>query len=75
MMKFPHDYPYSPPSVKFLTKMWHPNVYEVSSCSAVDILTFNWLHYLESHELAPTENQSWMQYFKGYYMVWNLLEY
>lgn len=28
-MKFPSDYPYSPPSVKFLTKMWHPNVYEV----------------------------------------------
>ena len=28
-MKFPHDYPYSPPSVKFVTKMWHPNVYEV----------------------------------------------
>jgi len=28
-MKFPHDYPYSPPTVKFLTKMWHPNIYEV----------------------------------------------
>lgn len=27
-MKFPPDYPYSPPSVKFLTKVWHPNVYE-----------------------------------------------
>lgn len=28
LMKFPPDYPYSPPSVKFLTKMWHPNIYE-----------------------------------------------
>ncbi|KAL3866377.1 hypothetical protein ACJMK2_043680 [Sinanodonta woodiana] len=27
-MKFPHDYPYSPPTVRFLTRMWHPNVYE-----------------------------------------------
>lgn len=27
-MKFPSDYPYSPPAVRFLTKMWHPNVYE-----------------------------------------------
>ncbi|XP_074599564.1 ubiquitin-conjugating enzyme E2 R2 isoform X2 [Brevipalpus obovatus] len=27
-MKFPSDYPYSPPSLKFLTKVWHPNVYE-----------------------------------------------
>ncbi|CAH1797452.1 unnamed protein product [Owenia fusiformis] len=28
VMKFPHDYPYSPPSLRFDTKMWHPNVYE-----------------------------------------------
>ncbi|KAL5004879.1 hypothetical protein ScPMuIL_018335 [Solemya velum] len=27
-MKFPTDYPYSPPSVRFISKMWHPNVYE-----------------------------------------------
>jgi ubiquitin-conjugating enzyme E2 R len=27
-MKFPADYPYSPPSIRFLTKVWHPNVYE-----------------------------------------------
>ncbi|KAJ8925969.1 hypothetical protein NQ315_009824 [Exocentrus adspersus] len=27
-MKFPTDYPYSPPSIRFLTKVWHPNVYE-----------------------------------------------
>ncbi|KAJ6643285.1 Ubiquitin-conjugating enzyme E2 R2 [Pseudolycoriella hygida] len=24
-MKFPPDYPYSPPSIRFLTKVWHPN--------------------------------------------------
>ena len=28
-LKFPPDYPYGPPSLKFLTKVWHPNVYEV----------------------------------------------
>ncbi|EDO31189.1 predicted protein [Nematostella vectensis] len=27
-MSFPHDYPYSPPTFRFLTKMWHPNIYE-----------------------------------------------
>ncbi|XP_055342219.1 ubiquitin-conjugating enzyme E2 R2-like [Paramacrobiotus metropolitanus] len=27
-MKFPQDYPYSPPSIRFLSKIWHPNVYE-----------------------------------------------
>ena len=28
-LKFPPDYPYSPPSMRFVTKVWHPNVYEV----------------------------------------------
>ncbi|XP_031719988.1 cell division cycle 34 homolog a [Anarrhichthys ocellatus] len=27
-IKFPVDYPYSPPAFRFLTKMWHPNIYE-----------------------------------------------
>ena len=26
-MKFPSDYPSSPPTVRFITPMWHPNVY------------------------------------------------
>lgn len=30
-IKFPIDYPYSPPAFRFLTKMWHPNIYEVKS--------------------------------------------
>ena len=28
-MKFPYDYPYSPPAAMFIIKMWHPNVYEI----------------------------------------------
>ncbi|KAF7237066.1 Ubiquitin-conjugating enzyme E2 R1 [Varanus komodoensis] len=27
-LRFPVDYPYSPPAFRFLTKMWHPNIYE-----------------------------------------------
>jgi len=27
LMKFPQDYPMSPPSVSFLSDFWHPNVY------------------------------------------------
>jgi len=27
-MRFPPDYPYSPPTLRFQTKVWHPNVYE-----------------------------------------------
>lgn len=34
-MKFPSDYPYSPPSIRFLTKVWHPNVYEVGLAERV----------------------------------------
>jgi ubiquitin-conjugating enzyme E2 R len=27
ILKFPFDYPYRPPTLKFLSDMWHPNVY------------------------------------------------
>ncbi|MCL7037017.1 hypothetical protein MKW94_002805 [Papaver nudicaule] len=26
-MTFPADYPVSPPTVKFVSDMWHPNIY------------------------------------------------
>jgi len=26
-LKFPHDYPFAPPKMTFLSEMWHPNVY------------------------------------------------
>ncbi|KAJ1830458.1 hypothetical protein LPJ63_004918 [Coemansia sp. RSA 2711] len=27
-LKFPHNYPFAPPSMRFTSKMWHPNVYD-----------------------------------------------
>lgn len=44
-IRFPGDYPYSPPSFRFLSKIWHPNVYqngEVSNnfCSGNNINSF-----------------------------------
>lgn len=27
-IKFPTNYPYAPPNLRFLSKVWHPNVYE-----------------------------------------------
>ncbi|KAJ2497516.1 Ubiquitin-conjugating enzyme E2 7 [Coemansia sp. RSA 1972] len=28
ILKFPHDFPFEPPTMRFTSKMWHPNVYE-----------------------------------------------
>jgi ubiquitin-conjugating enzyme E2 G1 len=28
IMDFPSDYPLKPPTMKFITKMWHPNIHE-----------------------------------------------
>ena len=39
-LKFPQDYPYNPPTVRFLSKVWHPNVYEVRR---VLIVVFGWM--------------------------------
>lgn len=27
-IRFPGNYPFSPPTFRFLTKIWHPNIYE-----------------------------------------------
>ncbi|KAJ1777096.1 ubiquitin-conjugating enzyme E2 G1 [Coemansia sp. RSA 1824] len=28
ILKFPHNFPFEPPTMRFTSKMWHPNVYE-----------------------------------------------
>ncbi|KAJ2120054.1 ubiquitin-conjugating enzyme E2 G1 [Coemansia sp. RSA 720] len=28
ILKFPHDFPFNPPTMRFTSKLWHPNVYE-----------------------------------------------
>jgi len=38
---FPSDYPFKPPKIKFLTKVYHPNVNE-SGGICLDILKTNW---------------------------------
>lgn len=28
VLEFPNDYPVRPPTMRFVTKMWHPNIHE-----------------------------------------------
>ncbi|NXD31073.1 UB2R1 enzyme, partial [Spelaeornis formosus] len=37
-LRFPIDYPYSPPAFRFLTKMWHPNIYESGAAGTATVL-------------------------------------
>ncbi|CAL8133617.1 unnamed protein product [Orchesella dallaii] len=38
----PETYPFSPPKIKFLTKIWHPNISSVTGAVCVDILKDQW---------------------------------
>eukprot|EP00635_Sarcinochrysidales_sp_CCMP3193_P015594 CAMPEP_0118889040 /NCGR_PEP_ID=MMETSP1166-20130328/157_1 /TAXON_ID=1104430 /ORGANISM="Chrysoreinhardia sp, Strain CCMP3193" /LENGTH=133 /DNA_ID=CAMNT_0006827625 /DNA_START=139 /DNA_END=540 /DNA_ORIENTATION=- len=40
-MKFPQDYPYNPPTIKFITPCWHPNV-DTQGNICLDILKEKW---------------------------------
>ena len=50
--KFPDNYPYSPPEMKFITAMWHPNIYpDGKVCISI-------LHQPGEDELNPMEKAS-----------------
>ena len=38
----PGEYPFNPPKMKFLTKLWHPNVSSVTGAICLDILKDQW---------------------------------
>lgn len=36
------DYPYSPPKIKFITKIWHPNISSQTGAICLDVLGKEW---------------------------------
>ena len=41
-VQIPEEYPFEPPKVKFLTKVWHPNVSSQTGAICLDILKDAW---------------------------------
>lgn len=41
-IKVPETYPFNPPKVKFITRIWHPNISSVTGAICLDILKDQW---------------------------------
>ena len=42
-IKIPNDYPFKPPKVRFITRIWHPNISSDTGQICLDLLGYNWV--------------------------------
>ncbi|KAJ5682216.1 Ubiquitin-conjugating enzyme E2 [Penicillium macrosclerotiorum] len=53
-LKMPEDYPQSPPKATFRTRIWHPNVEELTGAVCVDTLKRDWQSKLTLRDVLVT---------------------
>ncbi|KAJ5166781.1 Ubiquitin-conjugating enzyme E2 [Penicillium canariense] len=53
-LKMPEDYPNSPPKATFRTRIWHPNVEELTGAVCVDTLKRDWKSTLTLRDVLVT---------------------
>ncbi|KAK4862183.1 hypothetical protein LT330_003321 [Penicillium expansum] len=53
-LKMPNDYPKSPPKATFKTKIWHPNMEELTGAVCVDTLKRDWQPNLTLRDVLVT---------------------
>uniref|UniRef100_A0A1A9X065 E2 ubiquitin-conjugating enzyme n=1 Tax=Glossina brevipalpis TaxID=37001 RepID=A0A1A9X065_9MUSC len=41
-IKVPETYPFNPPKIRFVTRIWHPNISSATGAICLDILKDNW---------------------------------
>ena len=65
-MKFPTEYPNKPPTVRFMCKMFHPNIFD-NGFVCVDILRDKWSPVIDVEAVMLSVQVNHLSYFDSRY--------